>query len=111
MFSLSLALHLLNDDISRCHDIAQSNEGVPTFDYLHAVLHRREEDYWNSKWWFNRINHPLIKEIYSDTTPQKYVDKVEKAVRNQDQAGIEELERRQLEEMVKIAEYAVESGL
>ncbi|KIJ38922.1 hypothetical protein M422DRAFT_32986 [Sphaerobolus stellatus SS14] len=105
------ALHLLNDDINRCHNIAQSNEGVPTFDYLHAVLHRREQDCWNSKWWFNRISHPLIKELYRDMTPQKFVDEVEKAVRTQDKAKLEILAERQMQEMVKLAEYAMENEL
>lgn len=51
------ALHLANDDIDRCHNIAQASEGVgmslagylavltmqdATADLLHATLHRRE---------------------------------------------------------------------
>lgn len=43
------ALHLLNDDIAHAHDLAQGDEGDMTSDYLHAQLHRREGDYWNSK--------------------------------------------------------------
>lgn len=43
------ALHLANDDIYACHDIAQASEGDPTADLMHATLHRREGDYWNSK--------------------------------------------------------------
>ncbi|KAK0491567.1 hypothetical protein IW261DRAFT_1438353, partial [Armillaria novae-zelandiae] len=30
---------------------AQSDDGNLTSNYLHAQLHRREGDYWNSKWW------------------------------------------------------------
>lgn len=37
-----VALHLVNDDINRCHLIAQDHEGDPTADLLHATLHRRE---------------------------------------------------------------------
>lgn len=36
------ALHLANDDINHCHLIAQDHEGDPTADLLHATLHRRE---------------------------------------------------------------------
>lgn len=43
------ALHLLNDDIDRAHTLAQSDDGNLTSNYLHAQLHRREGDYWNSK--------------------------------------------------------------
>ncbi|KAF8576412.1 hypothetical protein K439DRAFT_1640519 [Ramaria rubella] len=105
------ALHLLNDDIERCHNIAQSNEGVSTFDYLHAILHRRERDYWNSKWWFNRISHPLLSQLYRSTSPQKFVDEVETAERIQSVDMQERLKKQQMEEMVKIAEYAVDKGI
>ena len=43
------ALHLANDDITSAHETAQDDEGTPTSDYVHAQLHRREGDYWNSK--------------------------------------------------------------
>lgn len=43
------ALHLANDDIEGCHVIVQDMEGQPTANLLHATLHRREGDYWNSK--------------------------------------------------------------
>lgn len=43
------ALHLANDDVTSAHDEAQSNQGDGTSDYVHAQLHRREGDYWNSK--------------------------------------------------------------
>jgi hypothetical protein len=43
------ALHLANDDIYACHDIVQADEGEPTADLMHALLHRREGDAFNSK--------------------------------------------------------------
>jgi hypothetical protein len=46
---LRAALHLLNDDVARAHEIAQAHEGIQTADYVHSQLHRREGDYWNSK--------------------------------------------------------------
>lgn len=44
------ALHLLNDDIERSHNYAELNQGDDLFDYIHAVIHRRQMDFWNSKW-------------------------------------------------------------
>lgn len=44
------ALHILNDDIPRAHDIAQADDGDATSNLCHAILHRREGDFWNSKW-------------------------------------------------------------
>lgn len=105
------AFHLLNDDIQRCHNIAQKREGNPTFDYMHAVLHRRERDFWNSKWWFNRIAHPLLKECYGDQLPQTFVDDVERAEKNKDQAKISDLEQTQMVEMVKLAQYSIKNNL
>lgn len=78
---------------------------------MHAVLHRREQDFWNSKWWFNRISHPLWLECYGDELPQTFVDKVQRAERDKDQDITVALEKKQLEELVKIAEFAVENNL
>jgi len=63
------ALHVLNDDIDRAHVIAQQNEDDSTADYWHAIIHRREGDYSNAKYWFGRVgNHPVILEIHGSTT-------------------------------------------
>jgi len=70
------ALHLANDDINNCHLIAQGDEGDPTADLLHATLHRREGDYWNSKYWWSRIGkHPLLP---STSAAKSFVDACEK---------------------------------
>lgn len=73
------ALHLLNDDISAAHDLAQAHEESMTANLVHAVLHRREQDYWNSKWWLSRIQHPLVQSVHGDTPKAKrFVDTVER---------------------------------
>ncbi|ORX38196.1 hypothetical protein BD324DRAFT_619926 [Kockovaella imperatae] len=83
------ALHLANDDIHHCHEIAQANEGDPTANLLHATLHRREGDYWNSKYWLSRTSHPLLPDI---SAAKAFVDDCEKvqkprnkAMRDQDE--------------------------
>ena len=61
-------LHLLNDDLDRAHVIAQQHEGDPAADYWHAIVHRREGDYGDSKYWFARAgDHPVIREIHGST--------------------------------------------
>lgn len=42
------AMYLCNDDIEHAHDLAQAHEESMTANLCHAILHRREQDYWNS---------------------------------------------------------------
>lgn len=35
------------------HEIAQSKEGHPDFDRLHALVHRIEGDAFNARYWYN----------------------------------------------------------
>lgn len=54
------ALHLWNDDLDRSHTISQEIH-TPTGSYLHGIMHRREPDYENSKYWFRRVGeHPAF---------------------------------------------------
>jgi hypothetical protein len=52
-------LLLWNDDLDGCHAIAQelSDEFGA---YLHGIMHRREPDYGNAKYWFRRVGEPSL---------------------------------------------------
>ena len=60
-------LLLMHDELDRCHNFSQSLEGQGTHhtgDYWHAIMHRREPDYGNAKYWFRRVGeHPLFPEL------------------------------------------------
>jgi hypothetical protein len=43
---------LWHDHWDAAHEIAQSREGEPDHDLLHAMLHRREGDFANAGYWF-----------------------------------------------------------
>ncbi|CAF1407104.1 unnamed protein product [Adineta steineri] len=58
------SLHLLNDDIGSCHDIVEKHGGHAIADYLHYLLHRREGDYWNAKWWIRQLKSQEFKSVY-----------------------------------------------
>ncbi|WVQ72672.1 hypothetical protein IAR50_002231 [Cryptococcus sp. DSM 104548] len=93
------ALHLANDDINHCHLIAQDSEGDSNADLLHATLHRREGDYWNSKYWYARVRkHPVIPDI---SKAKSFVDACEKAKPGKDT----QLREQQWEELKKIVQW------
>ncbi|MBW8886402.1 MAG: hypothetical protein JF616_01485 [Fibrobacteres bacterium] len=50
---------LWHDHGEEAHEIAQSREGDPDHDLLHAIFHRREGDHENADYWFSRAGkHP-----------------------------------------------------
>ena len=56
-------LLLLADDLDGSHTISQAIQTVEG-SYWHGIMHRREKDYSNSKYWFNRVGaHPIFKEL------------------------------------------------
>lgn len=61
------------DDLDRSHQISQSLD-TPTGAFLHAIMHRREGDFWNSKYWYRRAQgHPAMT-----GDPFSFVDEVER---------------------------------
>ena len=52
------ALYLYFDCFEEAHTIANDHEGSAQGNWIHAILHRREPDAGNSRYWYARVNIP-----------------------------------------------------
>ena len=52
------ALYLYLDCFEEAHNVANEREGTWEGNWLHAMLHRREPDAVNSKYWYARVKAP-----------------------------------------------------
>ncbi|MCA9218117.1 MAG: hypothetical protein KDB27_33830 [Planctomycetales bacterium] len=54
---------LWHDFLDESHELSQT-VGSSTGSYWHGIMHRRESDYPNSKYWFNRVGeHPIFVDL------------------------------------------------
>ncbi|MHC4879053.1 MAG: hypothetical protein ACYTGL_21585 [Planctomycetota bacterium] len=65
--ALHSGLWLIHDFLDESHELSQSIQGRGSDrngDYWHGIMHRREPDWGNSKYWFRRVgDHPVFFDL------------------------------------------------
>ena len=125
-------LLLWNDALDSSHEIVQ-NIGTKTGNYWHAIMHRRESDYSNAKYWFGRVGkHPIyfqllcyaqelsqteqlaeytkILESNDEWNPAQFVDWCQAATNSEDNKKIF-LEQLQLKELQLLIDFSCKNAL
>jgi hypothetical protein len=66
-------LWLWNDGLEECHRIVQNSpdsDAGRTFSFWHAIMHRREGDFSNSKYWYARAaGHSVLATLAGSVGP------------------------------------------
>jgi hypothetical protein len=103
--AVKAGLHVLNDDLERAHELAQAHEGDKTCDYWHAIVHRREGDFDNAKYWLRQVGrHPVLSRVY-DGGPSAAIGFIDRCrdAKAGDRSTLEAIQKR---EVLGLIEYA-----
>lgn len=95
-------LHLLNDDLMSAHRVAMSMEDENA-KYLHALVHRREGDFSNARYWLKTLREqPVWSELKNqqpDWCPLKFLAWCESCAEGHAAKPCARLEEMQAKEM------------
>lgn len=71
--AVTSGLWLLAGELDRSHDLSQQLK-TPQGSFLHGVMHRREGDYGNAKYWFHRAQCTEIELAVASVHPDDYAN-------------------------------------
>ena len=89
---LKAALWLYVDELDKSHRLAQQIEDQ-TGSYWHGIMHRREGDFSNSHYWFNKVGQHPAMALIAGYDAHAFIDAVSQAQGGQ--AALVELQRRE----------------
>ena len=104
-------LLLLADRMEESHALSQALD-TPEGSYWHGILHRREPDYSNARYWFRALgDHPLFRELGAlpaargapggrGWDPFRFIDLCEECVRKRNEEARGPLEEQQEREII-----------
>jgi len=101
-YNLLALLHLLNDDLDAAHKLVQAHEDDSTANYIHQLVHRREGDWSNTRYWVSKTGaHPFYVELGQGTARER-VDRC--------QSGAPSAAADSWEEQVRLLDWVVRTG-
>ena len=107
---LKCAALLWHDHFDASHTLSQ-DIGTRDGSWLHGIMHRREPDYGNAKYWFHRVGpHPAFSELAArigrkSWDPFAFVDDCEAAEQGNDTAFTDSLRALQAAEFDVLVEH------
>ena len=136
--TVKIGLLLWNDALDDAHTMLQ-DINTQTGSYWHAIMHRREPDYSNAKYWFDRVgSHPIFPTLrkrvldslkagscqsnqlanFAEASKEtdswnarQFVDWCQAAEQNPHADAIEFLQRTQVEEIKLLLDYSLRNAL